>query len=96
MVVKRKKRRQARELTSVCSLSEIESRAQSIRLFDRSIWINIGDGQILNIETKAMESLTHKYDEIRTATLPGKIVFAKRTKPADSLRLVKYPYKVRS
>ncbi|MFZ4884875.1 hypothetical protein ACOYX3_17450 [Enterococcus entomosocium] len=43
-----------------------------------------------------MESLTQKYDEIRTATLPGKIVFAKRTKPADSLRLVKYPYKVRS
>ncbi|EPI05704.1 hypothetical protein D920_00003 [Enterococcus faecalis 13-SD-W-01] len=95
MAVKQAKR-QARELTSVCSLTEIESRAQSIRLFDRSIWINLGDGRIFNPKTRKMEPLSQKYDEIRTATLPGKIVFAKRPRPVEPLYLVKFPYKVRS
>lgn len=85
-----------RAVTSVCSLSDIENRAQSIRLFDRTTWINMGDGRIINLQTKEEEALIKKFDEIRTATLPGKIVFAKRYNRWDPLCLVERPYKIRS
>ncbi|WP_301405470.1 hypothetical protein [Enterococcus entomosocium] len=91
-----KSKAKIRAVTSVCSLSDIENRSQSIRLFDRTTWINMGDGRIINPQTKEVEALTKKFDEIRTATLPGKIVFAKRYNRWNPLCLVEKPYKIRS
>ncbi|MBJ0457585.1 hypothetical protein ITX49_16825 [Enterococcus casseliflavus] len=91
-----KRKSKIRAVTSVCSLSDIENRALSIRLFDRTIWINMGDGRIINPQTKEIEALIKKFDEIRTATLPGKIVFAKRYNRWAPLCLVEKPYKIRS
>ena len=91
-----KRKAKIRAVTSVCSLSDIENRSQSIRLFDRTTWINMGDGRIINPQTKEEEALIKKFDEIRTATLPGKIVFAKRYNRWTPLCLVEKPYKIRS
>lgn len=96
LVVDKSKNRRVRAVTSVCSLTEIENRSQSIRLFDRSIWINAGDGQIFNPQTRQIDSLSKRFEDIRTAALPGKVIFAKRSKQSDPLCLVEFPYKIRS
>jgi hypothetical protein len=96
LVVDKSKNRRVRAVTSVCSLTEIENRSQSIRLFDRSIWINAGDGQIFNPQTRQIDSLSKRFEDIRTAALPGKVIFAKRSKRSDPLCLVEFPYKIRS
>lgn len=96
LVVDKSKKKRTKTVTSVCSLTEIENRAMSIRLFDRSIWINAGDGQIFNPKTREIDFLSKKFEDIRTAALPGKLVFAKRPKRSDPLCLVEFPYKIRA
>lgn len=91
-----KKQRKSQVTAKVCTLFDIQNQAQTIRLFDRSIWVNLGDGRIYNLQTGKVLSLLAKYKNIRTATLPGKVVFAKRFKMDEPLFFLEEPYKVRT
>lgn len=90
-----KRQRKTQVTAKICTLFDIQNQAQTIRLFDRSIWVNLGDGRIYNLQTGKVVSLLEKYQKIRTATLAGKIVFAKRFKISDPLFYLEEPYKVR-
>lgn len=85
-----------KQVGKICTLRDIQNCALTVRLFDKSIWINMCDGRIMNRKTKKIKPLQTKYDSIRTAVMSNQVVFAKRCKPNDSLCYLVEPYKLRT
>ncbi|MGK0607122.1 hypothetical protein [Enterococcus gilvus] len=73
---------------AICSYTRLQDEATTVRLFDRSIWVNMNHGKFMNRRTKEEQSIIHLYPNIRTAVSPGGTVFAKRKKRADDLFVI--------
>lgn len=79
----------------ICSKQMIISEAITIRLFDQSIWANLGNGLFVDRETTRTQSIHQLYRNIRTVIRSGGVVFAKRKRPSDSLNCLTHPYKAK-
>lgn len=84
-----------RSLTSVCSTLALQNQALTLRLFDGTIWVNFGDGRIINRRTKEVLSLAQKYDVVKTAATPERYVFAKRYSEKDALCFLEKPFRIK-
>lgn len=73
----------------ICSYKKLQETATTVRLFDRSIWVNKNHGKFLNCSTNEEQSIMRLYPKIRTAVAAGGVVFAKRKHPKTDLYCIK-------
>lgn len=73
----------------VCSYKKLQENATTIRLFDRSIWVNCNHGCFLNPATRDTQSIMRLYPQVRTAVGPGGVVFAKRKHRSQDLLCIR-------
>lgn len=73
----------------ICSYKTLQESATTVRLFDRSIWVNMNHGRFLNRSTREEQSIMRLYPKIRTAVAAGGVVFAKRKHPKANLYCIK-------
>ena len=73
------------QVRQICSYKILQESATTIRLFDRSIWVNMNHGRFLNRVTKEEQLIMRLYPKIRTAVTAGGVVFAKRKYPKADL-----------
>lgn len=83
------------EAWDICSYKKLQEEATTIRLFDKSIWVNMNHGLFMNCRTKETQTIMRLYPLIRTAVGPGGVVFAKRKhRKADLCCIRKFKAKV--
>ncbi|STE38105.1 hypothetical protein [Enterococcus mundtii] len=78
-----------------CSVKDIERNAITIRLFDKSIWANLGDGRFINPQTMNVKPISILYNNTRTVIQSGGVIYAKRPKKIDPLLQLEKPYKIK-
>lgn len=83
-------------LEKICSITDIECRAITIRLFNKSIWANLGDGRFINRRSGDIQPINLLYRHARTAVASGGMVFAKRKTKNEALKWLAQPYKAKS
>ncbi len=81
-------------LNGLCTISDVEKKALMVQTFNKSIWVNLGDGTFLNktkgIEKNEVKSSGQLYKEIKTVVANQQLI-AKRIKKEDPLRFLRYP-----
>lgn len=83
-------------MLKICSKKAIRSQALTIRLFNGSIWANLGNGYFIDRETKQELPDYKLYRHIKTAVSSGGMIFAKRMNPTQALQYTERPFKVKS
>ena len=77
------------QILSICSYKKLQNEATTVRLFDRSIWVNMNHGKFMNTQTREERTIMRLYPFVRTAVAPGGVVFAKRKYQKADLLCIK-------
>ncbi|ELA94311.1 hypothetical protein [Enterococcus faecium] len=78
-----------------CTVEDLKRQAITIKLYNNSVWANLGDGRFINRQTKQIRPISLLYRSIRTVVGAGNCVIAKRKKKREGLLFLSRPYKLK-
>lgn len=78
-----------------CTVEDLKRQAITIKLYNNSVWANLGDGRFINRQTKQIRPIFLLYRSIRTVVGAGNCVIAKRKKKREGLLFLSRPYKLK-
>ncbi|ROX80064.1 hypothetical protein EGW35_13275 [Enterococcus durans] len=78
-----------------CTVEDLKQQAITIKLYDNSVWANLGDGRFIDRQTKKIRPVSLLYRSTRTVVGAGNCVIAKRKKKREGLLFLPRPYKLK-
>lgn len=78
-----------------CTAEDLKRQAITIKLYNNSIWANLGDGRFINRQTKQIRPISLLYRSTRTVVGSNYQVIAKRRKKRGCLLFLEKPYKTK-
>ena len=78
-----------------CTVEDLKRQAITIKLYNNSIWANLGDGRFINRQTKQIRPISLLYRSTRTVVGVNHQVIAKRKKKQEGLLFLEKPYRIK-
>lgn len=78
-----------------CTVEDLKRQAITIKLYNNSVWANLGDGRFINRQTKQIRPVALLYHSTRTVVGTNHQVIAKRRKKRGGLLFLEKPYKTK-
>lgn len=78
-----------------CTVEDLKRQAITIKLYNNSVWANLGDGRFINRQTKQIRPISLLYRSTRTVVGVNYQVIAKRQKKREGLLFLEKPYKIK-
>ncbi|EME8134931.1 MULTISPECIES: hypothetical protein [Enterococcus] len=78
-----------------CTVEDLKRQAITIKLYNNSVWANLGDGRFINRQTKQIRPISLLYRSTRTVVGVNHQVIAKRRKKRGCLLFLEKPYKAK-
>ncbi|HFC9437053.1 TPA: hypothetical protein ACF1UP_002622 [Enterococcus hirae] len=78
-----------------CTVEDLKRQAITIKLYNNSIWANLGDGRFINRQTKQIRPISLLYRSTRIAVGVNHQVIAKRKKKQEGLLFLEKPYRIK-
>ena len=78
-----------------CTVEDLKRQAITIKLYNNSIWANLGDGRFINRQTKQIRPIFLLYRSTRTVVGVNHQVIAKRKKKQEGLLFLEKPYRIK-
>ena len=78
-----------------CTVEDLKRQAITIKLYNNSIWANLGDGRFINRQTKQLRPISLLYRSTRTVVGVNHHVIAKRKKKQEGLLFLEKPYRIK-
>ncbi|EOS7971927.1 hypothetical protein DW601_RS13320 [Enterococcus hirae] len=78
-----------------CTVEDLKRQAITIKLYDNSVWANLGDGRFIDRQTKKIRPVSLLYRSTRTVVGVNHQVIAKRRKKQEGLLFLEKPYKIK-
>ncbi|PWS23515.1 hypothetical protein DKP78_12355 [Enterococcus faecium] len=78
-----------------CTVEDLQCQAITIKLYNNSVWANLGDGRFINRQTKQIRPISLLYRSTRTVVGVNYQVIAKRKKKRAGLIFLERPYKAK-
>ncbi|MEB8419049.1 hypothetical protein NGG16_16565 [Enterococcus casseliflavus] len=78
-----------------CTVEDLKRQAITIKLYNNSVWANLGDGRFINRQTKQIRPISSLYRSTRTVVGANNQVIAKRKKKQAALFFLDRPYKMK-
>ena len=71
-----------------CTVEDLKRQAITIKLYDNSVWANLGDGRFIDRQTKKIRPVSLLYRSTRTVVGVNHQVIAKRRKKRGGLLIL--------
>lgn len=81
--------------STFCSVLDLQREAITIKLYDNSVWANLGDGRFIDRRTMKIRPVSFLYRSVRTVVGTDERVIAKRKKKHGGLMFLERPYKLK-
>lgn len=78
-----------------CTVEDLKRQAITIKLYNNSVWANLGDGRFINRQTKQIRPIFLLYRSTRTVVGVNHQVIAKRKKKQEGLLFLEKPYRIK-
>ncbi|EOS7963637.1 hypothetical protein D3I69_RS11480 [Enterococcus hirae] len=78
-----------------CTVEDLKRQAITIKLYNNSVWANLGDGRFINRQTKQIRPISLLYRSTRTVVGVNHQVIAKRKKKQEGLLFLEKPYRIK-
>ncbi|EOA3471586.1 hypothetical protein [Enterococcus hirae] len=78
-----------------CTIEDLKRQAITIKLYNNSIWANLGDGRFINRQSKQIRPISMLYRSTRTVVGVNHQVIAKRRKKRGCLLFLEKPYRAK-
>lgn len=78
-----------------CTVEDLKRQAITIKLYNNSVWANLGDGRFINRQTKQIRPISLLYRSTRTVVGVNHQVIAKRKKKRGCLLFLEKPYRAK-
>ena len=78
-----------------CTVEDLKRQAIMIKLYNNSVWANLGDGRFINRQTKQIRPISLLYRSTRTVVGVNHQVIAKRRKKRGCLLFLEKPYRIK-
>ncbi|HHA4398180.1 TPA: hypothetical protein ACOBTX_002064 [Enterococcus faecium] len=78
-----------------CTVEDLKRQAITIKLYNNSVWANLGDGRFINRQTKQIRPISLLYRSTRTVVGVNHQVIAKRRKKRGCLLFLEKPYRAK-
>lgn len=78
-----------------CTVEDLKRQAITIKLYNNSVWANLGDGRFINRQTKQIRPVSLLYRSTRTVVGVNHQVIAKRRKKRGCLLFLEKPYRAK-
>ncbi|HFH9444976.1 hypothetical protein [Enterococcus faecium] len=78
-----------------CTVEDLKRQAITIKLYNNSVWANLGDGRFINRQTKQIRPISLLYRSTRTVVGVNHQVIAKRRKKRGCLLFLEKPYRIK-
>lgn len=78
-----------------CTVEDLKRQAITIKLYNNSVWANLGDGRFINRQTKQIRPVSLLYRSTRTVVGVNHQVIAKRKKKQEGLLFLEKPYRIK-
>ena len=77
------------------TVEDLKRQAITIKLYNNSVWANLGDGRFINRQTKQIRPIFLLYRSTRTVVGVNHQVIAKRKKKQEGLLFLEKPYRIK-
>lgn len=78
-----------------CTVEDLKRQAITIKLYNNSVWANLGDGRFINRQIRQIRPISLLYRSTRTVVGVNHQVIAKRKKKREGLLFLEKPYKTK-
>lgn len=78
-----------------CTVEDLKRQAITIKLYNNSVWANLGDGRFIDRQTKQIRPISLLYRSTRTVVGVNHQVIAKRKKKQEGLLFLEKPYRIK-
>ena len=78
-----------------CTVEDLKRQAITIKLYNNSVWANLGDGRFIDRKTKQIRPISLLYRSTRTVVGVNHQVIAKRKKKQEGLLFLENPYRIK-
>lgn len=78
-----------------CTVEDLKRQAITIKLYNNSVWANLGDGRFIDRQTKKIRPVSLLYRSTRTVVGVNHQVIAKRRKKRGGLLFLEKSYKIK-
>ena len=78
-----------------CTVEDLKRQAITIKLYNNSVWANLGDRRFINRQTKQIRPISLLYRSTRTVVGVNHQVIAKRKKKQEGLLFLEKPYRIK-
>ena len=78
-----------------CTVEDLKRQAITIKLYNNSVWANLGDGRFINRQTKQIRPISLLYRSTRTVVGVNHQVIAKRKKKREGLLFLEKSYRAK-
>ena len=78
-----------------CTVEDLKRQAITIKLYNNSVWANLGDGRFINRQTKQIRPISLLYRSTRTVVGVNHQVIAKPKQKQDGLLFLEKPYRIK-
>ncbi|HHA4398654.1 hypothetical protein [Enterococcus sp. AZ152] len=78
-----------------CTVEDLKRQAITIKLYNNSVWANLGDGRFIDRQTKQIRPISLLYRSTRIVVGVNHQVIAKRKKKQEGLLFLEKPYRIK-